>query len=122
MTTTSRAITHTRASECLLITLNADAPPNTAAQLRSHLATIHGTYLLEAAKGRAMLVLVTPEQKTRLMSFPYIESIGGVTVTPRKLVRIRVKEALPGGAAVTYRICNNRVIRVEELARTGGRG
>lgn len=86
----------TRVPECFLIKLKDEAPSSAEAQLKLVLQKVNGRTLLEVGKGRAFIVLTAPMYKSLFESQPYVETVGGVSFTPRKIRRIRVKESPQG--------------------------
>ena len=102
-----------RVSECFLIKLKDKAPNSAAAQLKLVLQKVNGRTLLEVAKGRAFVVLIAYMYKSLFESLPYVETVGGINLTPRKIRRIRVKESPQGELEAKYVVRNNQIVKVE---------
>jgi hypothetical protein len=104
----------TRVPECFLIKLKDEAPSSASAQLKLVLQKVNGRTLLEVGNGRAFIVLTTHMYKSLFESLPYVETVGGVSFTPRKIRRIRVKESSQGELESTYVVRNNQIVKLDK--------
>ena len=103
-----------RVPECFLIRLKDEAPSSAAAQLKLVLNKVNGRTLLEVGNGSAFIVLIAPMYKSLLESQPYVETVGGVSFTPRKIWRIRVQESPQSELESTYVVRNNQIVKLEK--------
>ena len=101
-------------SECFLIKLEDRFPPSAAEQLKRLLQKVNGKILLEVGGGGAFIVLAPTTYRSLFESLPYIESFGGVNLTPRKIRRITVQESPQGELRARYVVQNNQIIRLEQ--------
>lgn len=100
-------------SECFLIKLKDRSPSSTADQLKRLIQKVNGRILLDVENGRAFIVLIAPTYKSLFESLPYVETVGGVVLKPRKIRRIRVQEPSQGKRKVTYVVRDNQIVKVE---------
>ena len=100
---------------CFLLKLKDNSTRSTVEQMDLLLSKVNGKKLLDIGNGQAFLVIIPTMYKSLFESLQYIESIGGVTLTPRKISRIRLQESPEGELKERYIVQNNQIVRLNQL-------
>lgn len=101
-------------SECVLIKFKDNSPRSAVEQLKLLLQRVNGKILLDVGKGRAFIVLIPTTYKFLFESLHYVESVGGITLMPRKIRRIGLQESPQGEPRARYVVRNNQIVKLEQ--------